>query len=202
MGTKCAPSYANLYLGGRERELFANGHLSELLKNRISWHRYIDDVLFFWSGTRNELYRLMDLLAINEYNLTFTMDCSQSKIKFLDLQICVDADGVLYYSLYCKSSSGNTILHASSAHPKQLLDSIPYSQYLTLKRNCMLNVDFHQAADDLYIKLQQRGYSHSLLKKAFNKVQKLNRILSFLIKICLTNNQFASLPNILNNMSR
>lgn len=202
MGTKCAPSYANLYLGGRERELFANGHLSELLKNRISWHRYIDDVLFFWSGTRNELYRLMDLLAINEYNLTFTMDCSQSKIKFLDLQICVDADGVLYYSLYCKSSSGNTILHASSAHPKQLLDSIPYSQYLTLKRNCMLNVDFHQAADDLYIKLQKRGYSHSLLKKAFNKVQKLNRILSFLIKICLTNNQFASLPNILNNMSR
>lgn len=50
--------------------------------------------------------------------------------NFLDLQILVDADGTLCSSLYRKPSSGNTILHASSAHPQPLLDSIPYNQFL------------------------------------------------------------------------
>lgn len=55
------------------------------------------------------------------------------------------------------------------------LKSIPYSQFLRLRRNCTLDADFHLAANDLSLRLHQRGYSRSLLNKAFNKVAKLNR---------------------------
>lgn len=117
----------------------------------------------------------MDLLAINNYNLKITMECSQSRINFLDLLIHADVGGTLHSSLYRKPPAGNTILHASSAHPRSLLDSIPYSQFLRLRRNCTLDADFHHAAYYLYSRLHQRGYSKSLLKKAFNKVVKLNK---------------------------
>lgn len=159
MGTKCAPSYANLYLRGWERELFDNTGSSNLLQHVISWHRYIDDVLFFWSGTRDELSQFIDFLAINDYNLRFTMECS------LDLEISIDSEGRLYSTLYCKPLSGNTILHARSAHPKPLWDSISYNQYLRIKRNCTLEADFQKASRDLYHRLKNRGYSHFLLTR-------------------------------------
>lgn len=117
----------------------------------------------------------MDLLSIYTYNLNSTMECSQEKINFLDLQIHADSDGTLHSSLYRKPSAGNTILQASSAHPQPFLDSIPYSQFLRLRRNCTLDADFHLAVNDLSLRLHQRGYSRSLLNKAFNKVAKLNR---------------------------
>ncbi|XP_040204409.1 uncharacterized protein LOC120936256 [Rana temporaria] len=175
METKCAPSYANLYLGGWEKEIFSDCRLSSLLSNVIAWHRYIDDILIFWSGTRNELTQLMDLLAINSYNLRFTMECSQSMVSYLDLRIHVDPTGRLHSSLYRKPSAGNTILHVTSAHPEPLLGSIPYSQFLRLKRNCTRDTDFHITANELYLRLHSRGYSRSLLKRSFNKVIKLDR---------------------------
>lgn len=103
------------------------------------------------------------------------MECSQSKISFLDLQIHVDEDGILHSSLCHKPFAGNTILHAISAHPQSLLDSIPYSQFLRLRMNCTLDADFHLAAKDLHDRLLQWGYRRSLLKRAFNRVTKLNR---------------------------
>lgn len=44
-------SYANLYLGGWERELLGCDDISNLLKHVISWHRYIDDIfpLLVWN---------------------------------------------------------------------------------------------------------------------------------------------------------
>lgn len=107
----------------------------------------------------------MDKLANNNYNLSFTMECSQSSINFLDLMIYVDQESTLHSSLYRKASAGNTLLHASSAHPQPLLDSIPYSQFLRLRRNCTLNTDFHKVANELRERLLVRGYSRSLLKK-------------------------------------
>lgn len=155
--------------------MFSQESMSDLLSQIIAWYRYIDDVFILWSGSREDLSRLMDLLTVNTFNLSFTMECSQIKINFLDLQIHLDCDGTLHSSLYRKPSSGNTILHAASAHPQPLLDSIPYSQFVRLRRNCTLDSDFHQAANDLYERLRRRGYSCSLLRRSFNRVIKRNR---------------------------
>lgn len=57
-------------------------------------------------------------------------------------------------------------------HPAPLLKNIPYSQYLRIKQNCSRNCDFQKAADDLYCRLKSRGYSHSCLKGAYNRVIK------------------------------
>lgn len=166
MGTKCAPAYANLYLGGWERELFDPAHSNPYRSRVISWYRYIDDILLFWSGTKEELVSFVQYLTLNTFNLRFTMECSQSQIHFLDLVIGLQPNGQIYTALYRKPSSGNTILHAQSAHPEPLLRSIPFSQYLRIKRNCTREEDFLRAAQELYDRLLDRGYSHSLFKKS------------------------------------
>lgn len=83
--------------------------------------------------------------------------------------------GELYSTLYRKPSAGNSLLHASSSHPEQLINSIPYSQLLRIKRNCTLDEDFQKEADLLRNRLLIRGYSKTNLKKAFNRVKNLNR---------------------------
>lgn len=78
----------------------------------------------------------MDILKINQYDLKFTMTFDQQFVSFLDISIYVNLDGTVGFFLYRKPSVGNPVLHATSSHPKPLISSIPYSQYLRLKINC------------------------------------------------------------------
>lgn len=77
----------------------------------------------------------MSILGTNNYNLKFTMESNKSSIAFLDITLSIDSDGTISTSLYCKPIAGNTILHASSAHPHSG-QSISFSQYIRLRRNC------------------------------------------------------------------
>ena len=57
MGTKMAPSYANLFMDRFERAFLAREPIQPLL-----WKRYIDDILCVWTGTRSELEGFLDRL--------------------------------------------------------------------------------------------------------------------------------------------
>lgn len=137
IGTSCVPSYENLYLGEWERSLLDDDDdIVPLMSNITSWYCYIDDVLLTWEGSVDGLNAFMLAINKNAFNLHFTMSYSATKITFLDVTIYKHEDGHLSSGLFRKPTAGNTILHASSAHPKSLICSIPFSQYLRLKRNC------------------------------------------------------------------
>lgn len=52
MGACCGPSYANLFLGWWEEvHVYPMGEFQYKIKN---WSRFIDDILFVWTGTRDE----------------------------------------------------------------------------------------------------------------------------------------------------
>lgn len=132
------------------------------------WHRYIDDIFLIWEGPQEDLVLFLEQLNQNEFNLRFTMSWNDSSIDF-DITIHKDDLGILSSSLYRKRTAGNTILHASSFHPTNLISSIPYSQYLRIKRNCTDEIKFKQEADLLRDRLLNRGYSHRVLKRAYNR---------------------------------
>lgn len=68
------------------------------------------------------------------------------------------------------------IQHASSAHPSTLVRSIPYAQYIRLRRiYCTNDNKFRYHANHLRDRLLGQGYSKSLLHKAFNKAFKQPR---------------------------
>lgn len=66
------------------------------------------------------------------------MSCSAAMNTFLVVKIIKNING----SHFRKLTAGNTILHATSAHPQPLVQSIPYSQYLRLRRNCSTDDSF------------------------------------------------------------
>lgn len=175
MGTCCAPSYANLYLGEWEKGFLTNDELTMYTEHVILWQRYIDDIFLIWNGPEEALKSCLKAMNHNTMNLFFTMSYDHQQINFLDVTIYKDKNGQVASKLYRKETAGNTLLHADSFHPEPLKKSIPFSQFLRLKRNCTTMETFQCEADKLSKRLLIRGYTKSSLKKAFNRVKNQDR---------------------------
>ena len=64
MGTKCAPTYASLFMG-----LFEQTHLLPKIKDFILLYvRYIDDIFFLWKGTEEELFKFLESVNYRSYD--------------------------------------------------------------------------------------------------------------------------------------
>ncbi|XP_056387100.1 uncharacterized protein LOC130282654 isoform X1 [Hyla sarda] len=174
MGAACAPSYANLFLGLWERTLFTSD-TCPLAEKVLSWGRYIDDILFIWQGTLDELEQFMDALNNNNLNIHLTHKVNKTNIEFLDIQIQADANGFIQTNLHRKSTSANTVLHASSAHPTHLIRNIPIGQFLRARRLCSTEQDFEMQARDLEKRFRERGYSNRSIKRAYWRAKKTDR---------------------------
>lgn len=58
METSCAPSYANLYLGGQEHQIFSkDDDLVKYLGHAMTWHRCIDNIFVVWDGPLDLLHQ-------------------------------------------------------------------------------------------------------------------------------------------------
>ena len=79
MGTRVAPSYANLFMQQLEATLLAN----YTLKPKI-WLRYIDDIFFIWEHGEKELKTWFNYLNNSHNTIKFTMEISKEMISFLD----------------------------------------------------------------------------------------------------------------------
>ncbi|XP_068115012.1 guanylate cyclase 2G-like [Hyperolius riggenbachi] len=117
MGTTCAPSLANLYLGDWERHLFGSDALVGYLCHIVAWHRYIDDVLMFWTGGVELLNEFVAILNHNNWNLKFTVEYNEHSLAFLDLKINVGPDGLLSTNLYQTQIISNVNESRTPGHP-------------------------------------------------------------------------------------
>ena len=76
MGTKMAPSYANIFMDSLERRFLESEPLQLAL-----WKHYIDDILCVWPGSRESF-----LCRLNSCHPTilFTWTISTESVEFLD----------------------------------------------------------------------------------------------------------------------
>lgn len=82
MGTKMAPSYANIFMAELEEKLLDKYPIKPLL-----WKRYIDDILCIWPGPPSEFDRFMQYLNQSHPTIKFTYETSIWSVDFLDLTI-------------------------------------------------------------------------------------------------------------------
>ena len=170
MGTKMGPNYANLFVGFVEEQIFNqfDGPKPEL------FGRYIDDCLGATSCTKEELERFIGFVNSFHPALKFTWEISETSVTFLDINISVQ-DNKLATSVHYKPTDLHSYLLYSSSHPSHVKDSIPYSQFLRLRRLCSEDSDFNSKCDEMSNFFSERGYPDSNLSKAFNRVQNVNR---------------------------
>ena len=122
MGTRVAPTYANIFMGKLEKVLLSKcpANLKQYLH---TWKRFIDDIFIIWSGSCDQFDEFFGF--INSYHPTIKFDPPQHNMEenscnFLDLKISIQ-NSKIETDLYRKETTKPQALLPSSAHPFRLL---------------------------------------------------------------------------------
>ena len=112
MGTKMAPSYANLFLGFFEANALKNAPFQP-----HTWLRYIDDIFMIWTEGLDNLKIFIDYLNNIHSTIKFTSSHSFTNVPFLDVNVSLTNDGNISTDLYTKPTDKHQHLLYSSCHP-------------------------------------------------------------------------------------
>jgi len=130
MGTRAAPSFANVYMGQLGDKFV---YQKERLKYIIDWVRFIDDIFLIWKGSKDSLTAFIGYLNVVVPLITFTHEISCSSVNFLDTKVIKISMSDINTDLYQKPTDTHPYLHWTLAHPPHLKYNIPYSQVLRLR---------------------------------------------------------------------
>jgi hypothetical protein len=160
IGTKVAPSFGNHFLN--DFELI---HVYTYLKQPLYWYRYIKDVFMVWPYSIEELNSFIEHLNSRLPTIRFTMEYSEVEIPFLDTLI-KKKGRVLKTDLYSKPTDTFDYLLYNSSHPQTCKDSIPYSQFLRIRRICSEMFDYEKHVIEISKHFLRRNYPIELLEEA------------------------------------
>ena len=171
MGTKLAPSYANLFMTKFEDEYI---YIYTYPLQPQLWKRFIDDISVIWPHGMNSLIKFIEHLQTVHPTIKFTSDISETRISFLDLTIYIE-QSKLHTQLYTKPTDRDMYLNYFSEHPMSLNKSIPYSQFLRLKKihseiQYLLEAQIH-----MYLFFRLRDYPHDIILEAWMDTNKFTR---------------------------
>ena len=128
MGTKCAPTYASLFMGK-----FEELNILPRIRNHVLLYvRYIDDLFFVWKGSEENLLKFLEEINTLHPTIKFDFEYSRKKVNFLDTTISISGNR-LTTTLYSKPTDRKAYLHSKSYHPKSTKNSILFSQATRLK---------------------------------------------------------------------
>ena len=170
IGTKCAPSYAILFMAALEEKL-----LSRAPDRPWLWWRYIGDIFLIWHHGEEKLHRFIDFLNQAHPSIKFTADWSREKINFLDVQVIREGDRLIS-DLFTKPTDTHQLLHRTSCHPGHTKKGIPYSQALRIRRICSEDRFFDDRAGELKGWLCNRGYGENEVLEQISKVRGHDRL--------------------------
>ena len=174
MGTKSGPTYANLFMDWLEQEKLLGLWHGTQPKN---WRRYLDDILFFWSSSEEELLKFLDHLNAQHPYIKFTIEYNikTKSVPFLDTIVSINESGYIETDLYRKSTAKVQYLLPSSCHPSFLTKNIPYSLAYRLLRICSKPEVFQQRLLELKDDLVSRSYHIKVIEQAFDRIKGISR---------------------------
>ena len=170
MGTRVAPSYANIFMSQFEEK-----HVYTYRLKPLAWYRYIDDVFCIWQHGDIELNNFVEHLNNTHDTIKFSMETSKVEISFLDTMVKLD-NGEIITDLYCKPTDRNNYLPFNSAHPYHCKKGLPYGQFLRLRRICSRDEDFLTQSAKKAALLLQKQYPMELLINSYLKAQAKDRV--------------------------
>jgi len=177
MGTRVAPSYANIFMGKLEQKLLAEAQKIGLVP--LVYLRFIDDLFMVWDLGEAKLKRFIEFS--NEFHSTikFTAEYSREVVNYLDTKVKVKTDhngtSTIYFDLYTKDTDTHSYLHYTSSHPIHCKKGGPYGEFLRLRRNCTNMCDFEKHAESRVRDYIARGYPEKDLLAAKEKAKAKDR---------------------------
>ena len=160
-------NYANLFVGFVEKQIFEQ--YTDPIPDYLG--RYIDDCLGTASCSRVELERFINFVNNFHAALQFTWEISETSVSFLDILVSINGNK-LSTSVFYKPTDSHSYLLFSSSHPNHTKRSIPFSQFLRLRRIFNEDEGFQAKSLELRHFFAQRGYPTSLLDTPFRRPPK------------------------------
>ena len=167
MGTRMAPSYANLCMGKLEETFMASQPLQPLC-----WYRFIDDIFMLWIHGEVALSQFLDRLN-DQFTIKFTWEISDRQVTFLDVEVYLE-HGNLRTDVHIKPTNKQQYLHNSSCHPPHVKRSLPHSLAVRGHRICSNDRDLTKYCDRLTKAFVSRGYSYEKVRKQIKRHQASN----------------------------
>jgi hypothetical protein len=169
IGTKLAPSFANIFMHMLERRMIDSSQYKPLI-----YRRFIDDGFGIWQYGLDKLKDFIaDLNAVHPH-INFTFEYSDVECNFLDVRVYKVGDH-LETDVYTKPTDTHQFLHYQSCHSRHCKSSLPYSQALRLRRICSEDYILRKRCDELQNYFVDRGYKLSLVKEQIAKACNISR---------------------------
>ena len=167
MGTICAPNYANIFM-----EKFEKTYIYPYIYQFSNFYcRFINDIFFIWNGTVIQ-FQLNNRHPIIKFDFKF----SKTNIEFLDSTVYKNKEqNKLLTTVYCKPTDRRNFLHYTSAHPRSLIKSIPYSQALRLKKICAETSELSKNLQVLKESFINRSFKEKFLDTEFQRLSEIER---------------------------
>ena len=170
MGTIFAPAYGNIFM-----DHFEGKYIYPFLEGlSLSYLRFIDDIFFIWTGSKDQLITFLNDLNRKHNSIKFEYKISQPSILFLGTEIYI-RNNKLYPKIYRKETDRQNFLQINSEHSISLKNSIPYSHVLRVKRTCSTIQIFKLHCSELKQKFIEKGHKSDILDKHILTVEKLNK---------------------------
>ena len=169
IGTKAAPAFAIVYMG-----MFEDMFVYTYPLQPVLYLRYIDDIFMLWQHGLTELNTFVEHLNSRVDTIKFTHETSVKAVSFLDVTVKLN-NGSLETDLYCKPTDSHDYLLYSSAHPQKCKDSIPYSQFVRIRRLCTHVEDYDGHIFTLAAHFRRREYPPDLIMEAALAARRLDR---------------------------
>jgi len=107
--------------------------------------------------------------------LKFTYLHSSKSVDFLDLTITLEDNNAIKTALYKKPINKHQYLHYNSAHPRHLLNSLPYSCFIRIIRSCSEVETRNMELNAILQKFRSRSYPESVLNQCLDKVKHMSQ---------------------------
>jgi peptide-methionine (R)-S-oxide reductase len=170
MGTRVAPSFANIFMSDFEDTHVYTWHLQP-----TSWYRYIDDIFCIWPHGQETLTEFVDHLNSCHPTIKFTAESSRSSVNFLDVTVNLEQNGAITTTLYTKPTDSHNYLRFESAHPEHCKEHIPYSQFLRIRRICTNLEEFDKHSANIFTHFLRRGYPPEIVILALIRARRQER---------------------------
>ena len=146
----------------------------------LVWIRYIDDIFFIWTGSKESLNTFVSFT--NDYTdnnkmksrIKFETNISENSVNFLDVKVNLN-NGKITTDLYTKPTGAHLFLNATSSHPTHTIRNIPKGQFIRIRRICTEVSSYSHHCKKLIQQLINRGYKEKELLKQYNECKDLNR---------------------------
>ena len=131
MGTKMAPTYANLVLAYLEEQLYekyqkkTNKTFADFIENQFL--RYLDDCFIVWPHTKYNLDEFSHELNSLHPKFKFTKETSLKEISFLDIRAYIE-NNTIFTDIFYKPTDTHQFLPFDSCHPRHTKTNIPYCE--------------------------------------------------------------------------